>query len=73
MSNSRGLVAAGLQSGTVNLYNPQLLLDDEDGDAQVASVTKHSAAVRTMDVNAFNSNLLATGSGQSEVFTLFCC
>ena len=37
-------------------------------DALVAQTTQHTGAVRTLDVNPFQPNLLASGAGESEIF-----
>lgn len=37
-------------------------------DALVVSLDQHVGAVRALDVNPFQSNLVASGAGESEVF-----
>ena len=37
-------------------------------DALVAQISQHVGAVRTLDVNPFQPNLLASGAGESEIF-----
>ena len=37
-------------------------------DALVAQTTQHTGAVRTLDVNPFQPNLLASGASDSEIF-----
>lgn len=37
-------------------------------DALIHQTTQHVGAVRTLDVNPFQSNLLVSGAGESEIF-----
>ena len=37
-------------------------------DALVAQTSQHTGAVRTLDVNPFQPNLLASGASESEIF-----
>lgn len=87
--NTSGIIAAGCESGHLQLYSASKLLAGED--ALVASQDKHTGkkrqisseildnpfkrvefaligAVRALDYNSFQANLLASGASESEIF-----
>lgn len=65
-SNTNGIIAAGCESGHLQLYNASKLLAGED--ALIASQDKHTGAVRALDYNPFQANLLASGASESDIF-----
>ncbi|XP_055317143.1 protein transport protein Sec31A isoform X2 [Sitodiplosis mosellana] len=64
--NTCGIIAAGCESGHLQLYSASKLLAGED--ALVASQDKHTGAVRALDYNPFQVNLLASGASESDIF-----
>ncbi|KAJ3357627.1 protein transport protein S31 [Allomyces javanicus] len=72
-----GILAAGLENGELALYNPHALLHGPDGGADDIDATRpdpvlfrstsHTAAVRGLDFNAIQPNLLGTGAGEGEI------
>ncbi|XP_059478226.1 protein transport protein Sec31A isoform X2 [Neocloeon triangulifer] len=63
---SRDLLIGGCDSGIIELYSPQGLLSGQN--ALKARKDGHSGAVKALDVNPFQQNLLASGAGDSEIF-----
>ena len=45
-----------------------LLPSRSSSDSTVASVSNHAGPVRSLDVNPFQPNLLASGANESEIF-----
>ncbi|XP_065176686.1 protein transport protein Sec31A-like [Sycon ciliatum] len=66
-SDSLGLLVGGCDNGVVNLWSPSAVLSNGDSP-RLQSLAKHTGAVRTMDVNPFQSNLLVSGGSASEVY-----
>eukprot|EP01125_Pyxidicula_operculata_P008838 TRINITY_DN292_c0_g2_i1.p1 TRINITY_DN292_c0_g2~~TRINITY_DN292_c0_g2_i1.p1 ORF type:complete len:1154 (+),score=395.81 TRINITY_DN292_c0_g2_i1:46-3507(+) len=64
-----GILAGAMDSGRINLWNPSRILDQSEGkDVLFASAEKHSGAVKGLDFNRFQSNLLASGGLHGEVY-----
>jgi len=63
-----GLLAGGMDDGTIKIFNPALMLANADADPTIACVEKHTGAVRGLEFNPTMSHLLASGAGDSEVF-----
>lgn len=63
---SNGTIVGGCDGGVVQIYNASNLLKGEK--ALVAQSTKHTGAVHALDFNPFQSNLLATGAAESEIY-----
>ncbi|NXE24467.1 SC31A protein, partial [Ardeotis kori] len=62
-----GVLIAGGENGSVILYNPAKIIA---GDAEViiAQKDKHTGPVRALDVNMFQTNLVASGANESEIY-----
>ncbi|NWI94541.1 SC31A protein, partial [Pitta sordida] len=62
-----GVLIAGGENGNVILYDPAKIID---GDAEViiAQKDKHTGPVRALDVNMFQTNLVASGANESEIY-----
>ncbi|KFQ60591.1 Protein transport protein Sec31A, partial [Pelecanus crispus] len=62
-----GVLIAGGENGNVILYDPAKIIA---GDAEViiAQKDKHTGPVRALDVNMFQSNLVASGANESEIY-----
>ena len=62
-----GVIVGGCDAGHILVYNPMKLLNKENGI--IANLTAHSGAVRTLDFNTFQKNLLTSGATESEILT----
>ncbi|XP_010159300.1 PREDICTED: protein transport protein Sec31A isoform X5 [Eurypyga helias] len=62
-----GVLIAGAENGNVVLYDPAKIVA---GDAEViiAKKDKHTGPVRALDVNMFQTNLVASGANESEIY-----
>ncbi|XP_050752539.1 protein transport protein Sec31A isoform X13 [Gymnogyps californianus] len=62
-----GVLIAGGENGNVILYDPAKIIA---GDAEViiAQKDKHTGPVRALDVNMFQTNLVASGANESEIY-----
>ncbi|XP_054679618.1 protein transport protein Sec31A isoform X13 [Grus americana] len=62
-----GVLIAGGENGNVVLYDPAKIIA---GDAEViiAQKDKHTGPVRALDVNMFQTNLVASGANESEIY-----
>ncbi|XP_072718699.1 protein transport protein Sec31A isoform X5 [Ciconia boyciana] len=62
-----GVLIAGGENGDVILYDPARIIA---GDAEViiAQKDKHTGPVRALDVNMFQTNLVASGANESEIY-----
>ncbi|KAK7872942.1 hypothetical protein R5R35_004256 [Gryllus longicercus] len=61
-----GIIVGGCDGGRIQIYNASKLLSGEDG--LIVSQEKHTGPVQALDFNPFQSNLLATGASESEIF-----
>uniref|UniRef100_A0AAG5DHX5 Protein transport protein Sec31A n=1 Tax=Anopheles atroparvus TaxID=41427 RepID=A0AAG5DHX5_ANOAO len=61
-----GLITGGCESGVLQVYNVAQLLAGQN--ALVAQQEKHQGAVRSLDYNPFQYNLVASGASESEIF-----
>ncbi|XP_065779180.1 protein transport protein Sec31B isoform X3 [Muntiacus reevesi] len=62
-----GVIAGGGNSGMLTLYNVTHILSSGK-EPVIARRQKHSGAVRALDFNPFQGNLLASGASDSEIF-----
>lgn len=63
---SPGVIVGGCDNGVIQMYNVSKLMKREDG--LIANPEKHTGAVKALDFNPFQKNLLATGASNSEIF-----
>uniref|UniRef100_A0A182MXT3 Protein transport protein Sec31A n=1 Tax=Anopheles dirus TaxID=7168 RepID=A0A182MXT3_9DIPT len=61
-----GLITGGCENGVLQVYNVAQLLAGQN--ALVAQQEKHQGAVRSLDYNPFQHNLVASGASESEIF-----
>ncbi|TIB65666.1 hypothetical protein E3P78_00539 [Wallemia ichthyophaga] len=66
-SKPQGVIAAGLESGDISIWDPQLIVN-QPSNSLLHSNNSHSGSVRGLDFNLLQSNLFATGASQGEVF-----
>ncbi|XP_062716425.1 protein transport protein Sec31A isoform X3 [Aedes albopictus] len=65
-NHPNGLIVGGCEGGIIQVYSAAKLLAGENG--LVAQQDKHNGAVRSLDYNPFQHNLLASGASESEIF-----
>ncbi|KAI9560156.1 hypothetical protein GHT06_014167 [Daphnia sinensis] len=69
--NPGGVIVGGADQGHILLFDAEKLLlgkNDETGGYLLADSKKHSGAVKALDFNPFQLNLLASGAAQSEIY-----
>ncbi|NXH18304.1 SC31A protein, partial [Bucco capensis] len=62
-----GVLIAGGENGNVILYDPAKILAG-DTEVVIAQKDKHTGPVRALDVNMFQTNLVASGANESEIY-----
>ncbi|XP_061612010.1 protein transport protein Sec31A isoform X1 [Phyllopteryx taeniolatus] len=62
-----GRLVAGSENGALTVYNPEAIVNT-DAEAVVGQCDKHTGPVRALDFNPFQSNLLASGANDSEIY-----
>ena len=62
-----GLIVGGADRGMITMYDADKLIKGED-NALVFSKDKHTGPVAALDFNPFQSNLLASGGSESELY-----
>ncbi|XP_034939412.1 protein transport protein Sec31A [Chelonus insularis] len=66
-NNPAGILVGGCDYGTIKIYSASKMIANES-DCLLSSPDRHTGPVRTLDFNPFQSNLLASGSTESEIF-----
>ncbi|XP_068806365.1 protein transport protein Sec31B isoform X4 [Struthio camelus] len=64
---SSGVIIGGGDNGVLTMYSAHQILASKS-EAVIGQTEKHSGPVRALDFNPFQSNLLASGSNDSEIF-----
>lgn len=82
--SSRGVIAGGLENGSLDLWNADKLLGgarlvdcccdssavaDRASESLISRTTNHTGAIKSLQFNPKHSNLLATGGAKGEVFS----
>ncbi|WVW78173.1 hypothetical protein I302_100124 [Kwoniella bestiolae CBS 10118] len=68
-AHSKGLLAAGMETGEVNLFDPEKILSGSTADdARIFKSDKHTGPVRGLDFNQIQKNLLLTGAVNAELY-----
>ncbi|XP_034287071.1 protein transport protein Sec31A isoform X11 [Pantherophis guttatus] len=62
-----GVLIAGGENGQIILYDPAKILAGET-EVMIAQNDKHTGPVRALDVNLFQTNLVASGANESEIY-----
>ncbi|XP_073453958.1 protein transport protein Sec31A isoform X3 [Aquarana catesbeiana] len=62
-----GVIIAGGENGNVILYDPTQIMAG-DNDVVIAQQDKHTGPVRALDVNPYQTNLVASGANESEIY-----
>ncbi len=63
----QGLIIGGLEKGIIQVYNATKLIKGQD-NALAFTKDKHTGSVASLDLNPFQTNLLASGASDSEIF-----
>ncbi|XP_075060489.1 protein transport protein Sec31A isoform X16 [Mixophyes fleayi] len=66
-SSVSGVLIAGGENGNVILYDQAKILAGDD-DVVITQQDKHTGPVRALDVNPFQTNLVASGANESEIY-----
>ncbi|XP_048801297.1 protein transport protein Sec31B isoform X1 [Lagopus muta] len=64
---SSGVIIGGGENGVLTMYSAHRILASKS-DPVIGQTEKHSGPVRALDFNPFQSNLLASGANDSEIF-----
>ncbi|WWC59727.1 uncharacterized protein I303_102289 [Kwoniella dejecticola CBS 10117] len=68
-SYAKGLLAAGMETGEVNLFDPEKILAGSSADdARIFKNDKHTGPVRGLDFNQIQKNLILTGGVNAELY-----
>nr|XP_015798571.2 protein transport protein Sec31A isoform X1 [Nothobranchius furzeri] len=62
-----GVLIAGGENGNVILYDPAKIMSGQS-DVIIAESDRHTGPVRALDVNPFQTNLVASGGNESEIY-----
>ncbi|XP_005388313.1 PREDICTED: protein transport protein Sec31A isoform X11 [Chinchilla lanigera] len=62
-----GVLIAGGENGNIILYDPSKIIAG-DKEVVIAQNDKHTGPVRALDVNMFQTNLVASGANESEIY-----
>ncbi|XP_060764279.1 protein transport protein Sec31A isoform X2 [Neoarius graeffei] len=62
-----GMLIAGGETGNIILYDPSKIIAG-DSDVVITQSDKHTGPVRALDVNSFQTNLVASGGNESEIY-----
>uniref|UniRef100_A0A1A7WDZ0 Protein transport protein Sec31A n=1 Tax=Iconisemion striatum TaxID=60296 RepID=A0A1A7WDZ0_9TELE len=62
-----GVLVAGGENGNVILYDPAKVMSGQS-DVIIAESDRHTGPVRALDVNPFQTNLVASGGNESEIY-----
>ncbi|KAM5337347.1 protein transport protein Sec31A isoform 4-T6 [Glossophaga mutica] len=65
--NLSGVLIAGGENGNIILYDPSKIMAGEK-EVVIAQNDKHTGPVRALDVNIFQTNLVASGANESEIY-----
>ncbi|XP_076465161.1 protein transport protein Sec31A-like isoform X2 [Babylonia areolata] len=64
---SSGVIVGGADNGSVLVYSAEKMITG-DADSLLLQLTKHTGAVKALDFNPFQTNLLASGASESEIY-----
>ncbi|XP_026131940.1 protein transport protein Sec31A isoform X2 [Carassius auratus] len=67
VKGSSGRLIGGSESGSVTVFSPDVILSAGE-DAVIGQSLKHTGPVRALDYNRFQSNLIASGASDSEIY-----
>ncbi|XP_062870716.1 protein transport protein Sec31A isoform X2 [Trichomycterus rosablanca] len=62
-----GVLIAGGETGNIIVYDPSKIIAG-DSDVVITESDKHTGPVRALDINSFQTNLVASGGNESEIY-----
>nr|XP_033818502.1 protein transport protein Sec31A isoform X4 [Geotrypetes seraphini] len=62
-----GVLIAGGENGNLILYDPAKIVQREN-EVVIDQTDKHTGPVRALDINVFQTNLVASGANESEIY-----
>ncbi|KAF2839646.1 hypothetical protein M501DRAFT_1015741 [Patellaria atrata CBS 101060] len=65
--HSRGIIAGGLESGSLDLWDAEKLRTNS-GDPFLSRTSKHSGAIKALQFNPFRHGLLASAGAKGELY-----
>ncbi|QDS73681.1 hypothetical protein FKW77_002890 [Venturia effusa] len=65
--HSNGIIAGGLESGVLDLWDADKL-KTESSKAHIASISKHSGSIKSIEFNPTEHKLLATAGAKAELY-----
>ena len=66
--HTSGLIIGGTDNGDVCVFDAAMILDNTPEFGLIAQLDDHSGPVTALDINHHQSNLLASGASDSEIF-----
>ncbi|CAJ1070098.1 protein transport protein Sec31A isoform X2 [Xyrichtys novacula] len=66
-AHQAGVLIAGGENGNVILYDPAKIMSGAS-DVIIAESALHTGPVRALDINPFQTNLVASGGNESEIY-----
>ncbi|XP_026074996.1 protein transport protein Sec31A-like isoform X6 [Carassius auratus] len=66
-SSPSGVLIAGGENGDIILYDASKIIAG-DSEVIISQSEKHTGPVRALDVNSFQTNLVASGGNESEIY-----
>ncbi|XP_039506920.1 protein transport protein Sec31A isoform X1 [Pimephales promelas] len=66
-AGSSGRLIGGSENGSVTVFGPDAILSAGE-DAVIGQSNKHTGPVHALDYNRFQSNLIASGANDSEIY-----
>ncbi|XP_050394528.1 protein transport protein Sec31A isoform X2 [Patella vulgata] len=62
-----GVIVTGADNGDIQVFNADALINQRE-KSLIYTQSRHTGAVRALDLNPFQANLLASGGGESEIY-----
>ncbi|KAI9013119.1 hypothetical protein BC832DRAFT_590078 [Gaertneriomyces semiglobifer] len=63
-----GILASGMENGELNLWNPSMIIDGKTDKSLLMKHTVHRGPVRGLDFSPVQTNLLASGATDGEIY-----
>jgi len=66
-SSGKSLLIGGCENSKIYLYDYEKILSSSSSAAVVKTLENHTGCVQALDINPFQTNLLASGASASEI------
>ncbi|KAJ2906944.1 Protein transport protein SEC31 [Zalerion maritima] len=66
-SHPKGIIAGALENGTITLWDPEKLISNAS-DAVIASTTKHTSAIKSIQFNPLKPQIFVSAGEKGELF-----